>query len=811
MLTPQSSRRLLSRLSTPFTPKSRHVTDFNVQIDDPHKQYTPGEQLTGCVHLKVVKPIRITHLVVCLHGFVQVYKNPGNPPTDGYRTITAHIGTGRGSKSGEYFGNGFASLFEDEVVLCGDGRLGEGVYQFNFDLEFPDRDLPSSISFERGTISYLVTATLTRPTTISPTIQCDHKVYFVERIDISHLYPPKARTITLEPLTRRTARARTQARRLVDSDRRSRKGDSNQRSSERRESQTSSSPSHDGMQSPVPSEVSFDSFHSSQEQASQQESNLTSPRQSDGSRWSNGGPSTSIHAKTITATIESSAGGCLRGDTLQIKVLVNHTKHVKSLHGAIFTLYRHARVDLHPAIPIGPVEKGKEAKYEDYYPKSMTGLGGLSLSGAGSSHVFRKDISQSVVPLIVDPQTLSAELVGKVSVPEEAFPTISTVPGGMISFRYYIEVVLDIQGKLSSQDRNLGNLGGLASTMNQGQRSTGADRDRSAFGGVGAPVIDTAAVRRDKGVVSCTFEVVVGTKDSARKKGKRKVGVVVDSDSGPIAQQEQQPQQGSASDADNGASHGDQWYGHGPGYDARYFDHGQHDQYGDGWRNGYSGAYDHYGYMAQHGHYDQPPPIPMPPPEDRSQLSEKERMRLAEARLLPSQPPGGEEESTEGAHAPTAPYLPEEQPDGYPEGSGGTASRSIPIVLTPPAQAGPSNGDGTAPVSIDFARSVPLPRTPEYERVDSRSLPRTPDYESLEPITLQTSNSGLPPTEDKRELERRSLQVEASAPPAADERQASAAHVPSAPEEEDLYANVNDSHADAGPSNCELPRYEPRR
>ena len=140
------SRRFLSRLASPFGPKSRHVTDFNVHIDDPHKQYAPGEQLTGCVHLKVVKPIRITHLVVCLHGFVQVYKNPGNPPADGYRTNTAHIGTGRGSKAGEYFGNGFASLFEDEVVLCGDGRLGEGVYQFNFDLEFPDRDLPSSIS-----------------------------------------------------------------------------------------------------------------------------------------------------------------------------------------------------------------------------------------------------------------------------------------------------------------------------------------------------------------------------------------------------------------------------------------------------------------------------------------------------------------------------------------------------------------------------------------------------------------------------------------------------------------------------------------
>jgi len=102
--------------------------------------------VSGSLNLKVVKPTRVTHIVVCLHGFVQVYKNPGSPPSDSYRANSSRIGSGRGSRAGEYFGNGFASLFEDEVVLCGDGRLGEGVYQFNFNVEFPERDLPSSIS-----------------------------------------------------------------------------------------------------------------------------------------------------------------------------------------------------------------------------------------------------------------------------------------------------------------------------------------------------------------------------------------------------------------------------------------------------------------------------------------------------------------------------------------------------------------------------------------------------------------------------------------------------------------------------------------
>lgn len=63
-------------------------------------------------------------------------------PRDG-----APLGTGSGTskKGAEYFGNGFASLFEDEVVLCGQGRLLPGAYKFKFELELPPKGLPSSI------------------------------------------------------------------------------------------------------------------------------------------------------------------------------------------------------------------------------------------------------------------------------------------------------------------------------------------------------------------------------------------------------------------------------------------------------------------------------------------------------------------------------------------------------------------------------------------------------------------------------------------------------------------------------------------
>jgi hypothetical protein len=147
-LSSPTGRSLFSRIASPFGSKPRNIADFYIETEDPdpRKQHSPGDTVKGHVRLRVSKPIRVTHLVVCLHGFVQVYRNPGSPDS-GYRANKEYLGTGtsRGKKTGEYFGNGFASLFEDEVTLCGDGKLAEGTYQFNFELEFPDRDLPSSI------------------------------------------------------------------------------------------------------------------------------------------------------------------------------------------------------------------------------------------------------------------------------------------------------------------------------------------------------------------------------------------------------------------------------------------------------------------------------------------------------------------------------------------------------------------------------------------------------------------------------------------------------------------------------------------
>jgi arrestin-related trafficking adapter 9 len=97
----------------------------------------------GLVVLTVVKPIRVTHLTVALHGIVRVFKSPNARPAgqDPDPSLTPASNNGKSQSTG----NGQASLFQDEVTLCGEGRLEVGVYEFEFELEFPSKGLPTSI------------------------------------------------------------------------------------------------------------------------------------------------------------------------------------------------------------------------------------------------------------------------------------------------------------------------------------------------------------------------------------------------------------------------------------------------------------------------------------------------------------------------------------------------------------------------------------------------------------------------------------------------------------------------------------------
>lgn len=563
---------------------------------------------------------------------------------------------------------------------------------------------------------------------------------FQDDIDVAALALPKPRVISLEPIHRRTKPKRTK-KAVVGTEKRSSENEGplsesgvNNRVADINGSQADSEP----PQSPVPSDVSFES--------------ILSGSVGTGSAIDSAAPSTTrtgetrpTSRKAITATIDVPRAGFLSGETIPIKIWVAHTKQITSLHGVIVTLYRQARVDMHPALPM--VNGGDD----DVYPKSRTGLSGLSLSSAGSTHLFRKDLDQGFAALIVNPETLTAEIKATLRVPEEAFPSISSVPGAMISFKYYVEVVLDIQGKLAGLDRMLPSSVGTANGL--GNPRPG---EASVYAPWGGHFMSTEEIRRDRSVISSLFEVVIGTRDSAKKSAWKH----------PV--QEGGPQ--APVDAGLGLpTDGIPSYAHSEGHYQNYGHPLQPDAAWDS-QNGYAtdGAY-----------YEELPVVRFPLPDLQEQsepISEKEQLRRAEARLLPSAPPGGGVESSAiaAAHAPSAPMLPDEAAH----------------TLVPSA---PFQHDAT----------IAGPSSPRQTR---NLRENAPAYDHHAPPSI-------PPTEDKQEMHRRNLEMERSAPGDVPEEldAGTSASVPAPPHAHEPTAPVltdDDEFGFNASASHQLPKYE---
>lgn len=136
---------IIAKCTAPFVAKQRGQVEQEIRLDEPFRRYAPGDSIKGAILLTVGKPLRITHLVIRLHGFVKVFNRARLPGDEiSYDESLLSSGNGRGRRGTEYFGNGYARLFEDEEVLCGEGRV-LGQYEFRFDLVLPSKHIPSSI------------------------------------------------------------------------------------------------------------------------------------------------------------------------------------------------------------------------------------------------------------------------------------------------------------------------------------------------------------------------------------------------------------------------------------------------------------------------------------------------------------------------------------------------------------------------------------------------------------------------------------------------------------------------------------------
>lgn len=500
--------------------------------------------------------------------------------------------------------------------------------------------------------------------------------------------------------------------------------------------------------------------------------NSSNVRSADGGGPASGGP---IEDREITATVELLKGGCLPGDLLPVRIRVDHNRRMKSMHGVIVTLHRQGRVDYAPPASLFTnlsKEEARKLEHEEMYPKSRTGLGGLSLSAAGSCSVFRKDLSQTVTPLIIDPTTLSANIATSVRVPEDAFPSIKDVPGGLIAFKYYVEVIVDLGGKLDGPSqgspKQSGRTGPLSMSGAGAAPGVGPhDTQLSRLANWNGTIVDTDHLRREKGVISVSFEVIVGNVDTIRSTSKPVVRPAL-----PVQPPSDQAQVNETPETN--------YEGHDGYEDTEAYDEG-----GSPWTPydlsqtyfppGSSTEAPQYGYDA---HIPQAPVyVPPPQPPDHSGLSDKERVREAEQRLFPSRPS----------------VLPQESVAG-------------PSRVTPPSRSNVQSPTLEAPVGESSGAEEPSAPT----------------------LAELSDAAHANHTDDKQEMERRRLLAEASAPPEMPEDSAiggplappldfavlSTSHEPSAPalHEQQQAEGCHESYGGmSGPSTARGPHgHDPR-
>lgn len=357
-------------------------------------------------------------------------------------------------------------------------------------------------------------------------------------------------------------------------------------------------------------------------------------------------------------------GACLPGQIVHVLVKVDHHhKAVWRRNGIIVTLHREGRTDFQPNLPLSADAEGQD-KYEDYYPRSRSGIGGMSMDNAGSDKKFQQDLSQTIAPLLINPGTMSAEVKVAVRVPVDAIPTIKGVPGNMISFRYYVETIIDIQGRLSMHDRAIA---GATADPNAGEEAQMT---------IWAPnCIDTTSMKQNKNAIRLKSELIIGTSDSmgSAKPQPRHVPEV------PLSLGSQErvvsPPNHVQSSHANGTNYSPAGFYGSPTQPMSGSSHFRDEAYDNGWGHdeyeahdydqwGETGDYSGYGYeyhdndTASNGYprpYYDPPPhfqssanrpeqlqpfIPLPSTADEEGLSEKQKLARHEAALLPSQPEG---------------------------------------------------------------------------------------------------------------------------------------------------------------------------
>ncbi|QBM90882.1 Arrestin (or S-antigen), N-terminal domain [Metschnikowia aff. pulcherrima] len=498
------ARALPSVNSSTYRLDHGSVDEFYIVLDDPHKLWAPGEEILGQVILRSRKHLANIAITFNLAGHVKIHALPHLKLRPMKTVLFSHTIQIYGPKPGLQPGPEFAN------------GLYKGEHRFPFIVKLPNRRIFTSIDFGKGAIVYVLLTHLQSADTTAistplgskvtpaasaansaknnpapgakehelssllrakealakihhPTFLYEKIISLVNPVDVAHLPPPKRKQLVIKN-PRKGKLLRVQSLSLtintyatLSSANSDLESVTNTNTNINMNTNATSMP---GLAANVALDVPV-ALPASQHTA-------VSP-----SVPGSPGLQTLLpKPDVIRVLMDIAQRGYLRGELIPIKIAINHLRKIQDLTGIIVTLVRVCRIDYGP---------------DGYYES------------------FRKDLQQLVIPLFVDPATFSLEISTSVRVPPDAFPTISGCP--LVSFQYFIEVMLNLSGKslslttpseqpkLSNQD-DQGLSPGQPAPSNYNFQSLAHSRSE---------YINTDKFKRLKKFLQMTTEVVIGT------------------------------------------------------------------------------------------------------------------------------------------------------------------------------------------------------------------------------------------------------------------------------------------------------------
>lgn len=139
------------------------IQDFYIDLDEPHKVFRPGESIKGTIVLDLKKNITDINITMTLIGFIKIKQTNNtttvrSKPNLLFQHTTVIYGEDSNKENCQDHQETESDL-DDEQTLSLSG-LSKGEHRFPFSIKLPRKNIYTSITFEKGSISYSLRASI---------------------------------------------------------------------------------------------------------------------------------------------------------------------------------------------------------------------------------------------------------------------------------------------------------------------------------------------------------------------------------------------------------------------------------------------------------------------------------------------------------------------------------------------------------------------------------------------------------------------------------------------------------------------------